>query len=645
MKTKILFTIATVTLAQSIAHAQLFSPWWDDEDTYERPKPRVASNYAPPMMEDAREFVRPQRGERFQGHYLRIPLRAMGWSDKDRRDFATFVYELGEDKVCNQVDKCIKTSQAPSIVALRRGISRNNPRLWAYLMDNVVFASDCADWPKYLEGVFAVSRGLPFSYRRYVSPKNPSMEFKDASGRLADDRYTLYGNVINTVETVNPENLDMYFSDDIVNHKYTGKKVFLGRVRDEVSTANFRTDPASKTDEASDLYSPAISAVGPGTMVYDPAGHIGIVSAILPDGRVKIADAHPDNTVSRKIYDETWMETKQAYGYGFKNIRPGTAYVSKSDEYRRYLKMRFKKNKEIASFSLEQYGKDENGFHDWVSPSGQSFKLTFIDKLKLSFTGGQITLDPLTDFRDKVVGICKAAFDRVEAVDLALAEKAHLAPHSALIPRNLPMGGDEIWKKFATAGRDSRMKIQMHFASRVLQKSLDYRSQGLPQFQYAGTRQQLAIEFQRILAEESDKCARGEYSDGRPLAYTKSDGTKQVLSLQNIFERAYTMSFDPFHCPELRWGATGAELMSCRTNPSKNAWYEAEQPLRNRVWRPAFQPGDYDLNTLFADAKSGKMERTEMGALTQANINLFNILAREASGLTAKETPRAKVAQ
>ncbi len=46
-------------------------------------------------------------------------------------------------------------------------------------------------------------------------------------------------------------------------------------------------------------------------------------------------------------------------------------------------------------------------------------------------------------------------------------------------------------------------------------------------------------------------------------------------------ERLFLLSFDPYHCPELRWG--DVDTASCPDGSSKRWWYEQEQRLRNVI--------------------------------------------------------------
>jgi hypothetical protein len=58
------------------------------------------------------------------------------------------------------------------------------------------------------------------------------------------------------------------------------------------------------------------------------------------------------------------------------------------------------------------------------------------------------------------------------------------------------------------------------------------------------------------------------------------------------------MSFDPYHCPERRWAASGSELATCPDNSLKAAWYEAEKNLRNQIDRTYDARMDFTLAEL-----------------------------------------------
>ena len=51
----------------------------------------------------------------------------------------------------------------------------------------------------------------------------------------------------------------------------------------------------------SDHYPVKISkkSIVPGTVYYDPDGHVAVVAKVTEDGRVRVIDAHPDRTISK----------------------------------------------------------------------------------------------------------------------------------------------------------------------------------------------------------------------------------------------------------------------------------------------------------------------------------------------------------
>src|SRR5262249_20243876 len=63
-------------------------------------------------------------------------------------------------------------------------------------------------------------------------------------------------------------------------------------------------------------------------------------------------------------------------------------------------------------------------------------------------------------------------------------------------------------------------------------------------------------------------------------------GKNVTLHFDEVMQRLFKLSFDPYNCIERRWGATSDdELASCADTSSKRRWYEAEQRLRNQVDR------------------------------------------------------------
>jgi hypothetical protein len=71
------------------------------------------------------------------------------------------------------------------------------------------------------------------------------------------------------------------------------------------------------------------------------------------------------------------------------------------------------------------------------------------------------------------------------------------------------------------------------------------------------------------------------------------------LDLDGIRQRLFDLSFDPYHCVELRWGAkTTQELSTCHDNENKRSWYRQERWLRYQYERQFTYRMDYSLEEL-----------------------------------------------
>ena len=74
----------------------------------------------------------------------------------------------------------------------------------------------------------------------------------------------------------------------------------------------------------------------------------------------------------------------------------------------------------------------------------------------------------------------------------------------------------------------------------------------------------------------------------------RTDGSQIHLTFDQILSRLFDLSFDPYMCPELRWGASGDELATCQDSQEKLDWYRAESRLRAQIERT------YNVNMAFS---------------------------------------------
>ena len=247
----------------------------------------------------------------------RYLIRAEGWTEADERGFGEFITAIG-DSGCDGVDACLKSAANP--------FRTSDP-------PQAQFRSDCADLPYVLRFYYAWKRGLPFSYAAEVSPR----------GRARDARYSESGNLVERRRDI-PSGADAL--------------AVLARLRDEISSATYRIDPELEAPLEQDFYSPALDPanIRPGTVIYDPNGHLALVFRILPDGRIRYIDAHPDNSVTRGFYDLRFERAAPGMGAGFKSWRPQTLVgAHRLDGILFGGTVALTPNRDLPGFSLTQY--------------------------------------------------------------------------------------------------------------------------------------------------------------------------------------------------------------------------------------------------------------------------------------------------
>lgn len=478
------------------------------------------------------------------------------WTQGDERGYGEFITAIGESG-CRTVDSCLHNPANPFRASDAPGAS---------------FRSDCADLPYYLRFYYAWKRGLPFSYVRDVSPR----------GRSRDIRYSPKGNQVESRRDVLSGDRAM----DVLNS-----------IRDDISSATYRIHPELE-DPENDLYSPMLSPRGihPGTVIYDPNGHLAIVWRIEADGRIRYIDAHPDNSLTRGFYDLRFVRSSPGMGAGFKNWRPvrlvGAAAAGDGALTGGHVVLA--RNSEIADFALTQFfgtgpRPDDS---DW---RGGAFVLggqvmDYYDYVRASLGGGELHFDPLREVADMVTSNCADLSYRADAVTLALA--AGLSGQSQ--PDHLPVniyGTEGDWETYSTPSRDARLKTAFKELRDNAQRFFTLWRARDPRLVYAGN--DLAGDMLGVYDRAASVCS---------IAYQRSDGSHVQFGYEEARRRLFAISFDPYHCVERRWGAQGAELATCRDGTLKRRWYDAEQNLRNQIDRTYEARMDFSLSELEARA-------------------------------------------
>jgi hypothetical protein len=166
-------------------------------------------------------------------------------------------------------------------------------------------------------------------------------------------------------------------------------------------------------------------------------------------------------------------------------------------------------------------------------------------------------LDPETAFRE----LHRAVYDRLQARALAVRNgEAYMRENGyAVIP--MPSGSRIFqtvgpWEEYSTPARDMRMLIAfdvlLDFPKKVERDPQAFRipSGKIPT--------QIRSELEAL---------HGRWASEYSIAYTRSDGTDQPLSMADVIDRleALEMGYNPNDCVEVRWGAPAgsAEAGSC----------------------------------------------------------------------------------
>jgi hypothetical protein len=485
--------------------------------------------------------------------YLYV-IRYDHWTDADERGFGEFVTAIGQSD-CRTVNDCLHGPGNPF---------RASDPAWIY------YHFDCADLPYALRAYYAWKQGLPFSYESAVEPR----------GRARDIRYTASGNAVTARRDILSESISGFGLMEIL--------------RDTISSATYRIHPDLDGPVPPDFYSPSIDpkSIRPGTLIYDPNGHVGTIFRVDPDGRINFIDAHPDNSLTRGFYDQRFVRARPDMGAGFKNWRP-MRLVGASRRADGALiggHVVLAPNAAIPDFSDEQYfGNGQRPADgDWSSGAFMLYgeALDYYDYVRARLAGGKLQFDPLKEVGDLVASNCADLQYRGDAVNLAIAARMQLRSEPARLPINI-YGADGDWETYSSPSRDARLKTAFKELRDEAERFVRMYRTNDPKLVYSG--RDLVGDLLAIYDRQAAACK---------LSYARSDGSQIALSYEAARRRLFLMSFDPYHCVERRWGATDPrELATCTDDADKRGWYAAEQNLRNQIDR------DYEAEMDFTRAE------------------------------------------
>jgi len=387
--------------------------------------------------------------------------------------------------------------------------------------NNSIF-SDCADLPYLLRAYFSYKKKLSFSFSSTISGSRYTNN-NEPRGRRSFLNYSSFTKL----------------AQGISNSVHSGFFRFFW------------------TMEKTDTYLVVISreSIIPGVVYYDAKGHVLVVSRVDADGTVWFVDAHPDNSLTSKRFGEHLSRGSCKQGGGFRCWRQqyvsGSSFTLVSNGNSKF----FDSKKSQCQSSYQVDGADLN-CHQWV-------------KRVLATGSGKI--DPLREIGQQMAALEEALQARVVSIEAAVSRGIHGKPHPASLPYNI-YGTEGEWEAYSTPGRDARLKAQFREIFNFITQSVTAVTQGDHPYEFSGSAGGLIEEYDSIWQTNSSQMQ---------ISYTDSVGTEVALTLADIMDRLFKLSFDPYHCPELRWGDT--EAASCPDGSNKKSWYEREQRLRNVI--------------------------------------------------------------
>lgn len=539
-------------------------PQYPDDQLFDENGNPVYNEAAPQAPKEAGAIgeFRSQRPVHFP-----IVIRKNQWSQDDEANFQKFVVRIG---------KAIRNRECGTVKACMR-----DPKINPYASTDpkgLVLYSDCADWPYFLRSYFATKNGLPFSYVTGTEiNKVPAASTADREDDMAKARTdnSPYGNLITSRGGSNVPKRP----GEEKNYVH-----YLETLLDVISTRSLRVGPLSPTAELSDLYPVAMTRAGisAGTVIHS-TGHAGIVFEVDASGTIHWCDAHPDGSVSYKIIKPSTLDrSRPDQGLGFFKFRNQKLVNAQSINGALYGgKIMLETNQELIAsgrYSLEQY----YGLGSNVLPGQQinpiqfrsAFsKLNFFDSLKFRLREKNNMASADAEITELTGALCTEIKQRVADVDKAIENGGPSKQHPDVMPQNI-YSTSGFWEDYSSPGRDSRIRFSvMDIAKTSVSKFKQAKAGGLG-IQFAGTAEDYQKVMLNIISKLNTSCQ---------ITYRKSDGSNKTLTFSQVINRLNKISFDPYHCPERRWGASGQELATCSDQDFDGAWYNAELGIRNTV--------------------------------------------------------------
>ncbi len=352
----------------------------------------------------------------------------------------------------------------------------------------------------------------------------------------------------------------------ISSFSYSDKHQFFVDSVTKFCTGNYRVAPNGQNAGLSDTVPIALTqdSMLPGTMYYLD-GHVMILADIGEYGEVHFLDS--TTAASRDIYTHNSLNAvvgltpKQTRGSDefagcYRGFRVYRFPIAETDKSGRVLSVRRRTDEEMKEFgfSLEQYEKVEQLASLGHIKEGP-YELANLHELLRYRLRTKTTVDPyelIEDYADELVAMFEQRERFVQAAWQEVKSNGAIpfpeGSHTENVYRS-----ESRWGSWSSAWQDvdARSKyfaLQEWIDSTIRWFDRDANSVILSRWNRQGLwgRSDLAL----VITFEKNKIFNEKF-----MHYTNSAGESVKLTLAELEDRLYDLSFDPNHPPELRWGA------------------------------------------------------------------------------------------
>jgi hypothetical protein len=497
------------------------------------------------------------------------------WDESAEAHFSKWIEQLGREResgTCAKLGQCLTNRQANS--------------LWSEDDKFLSVFADCTDAPLLLRAYFAFKTKRPFQYVSSVSGHRSSQENVPLEYKA--------------------------FSD------YKNMNALLQGISNDVHSGFFRMAPHIENGDTYPIHITPES-VRPGTVFYDANGQSLIVYRVEKNGVIKLLSGHSDNSLSISPFGERLARGTSKEGGGFRAWR--WVSIETVDAKEKKFRLARTPNQQSRFFDAEAQYKNEYLLNS-------NIKANYHTWIRSQLADHTAKSKPVEEFHDHLQSICNDLQERVSAVKKASEKGLTEQSHPNFLPNDIYAATGD-WETYSTPSRDARIRAAFRGLYRFAQSTLAQRNEKAETLDFRGSSRMLAVAFR-------DSWNATAAKESCQFNYINTAGKSVTLTLDDVMNRVFDLSFDPYHCPEMRWGAKparGASLATpdhatCPRDAKKEDWFWKESRLRNTIDREFDAPTPYDtgltspedihvpkmLNTLIATLS---MTTTGVSALSQ----------------------------